>query len=128
MKANVITVLAGAALMLGTTVAAHASDLFTSGLPANSEQTQECRIVNVSGSPQVVTTEAFNSNGVTTGGPFTQTLAAGEAGGFALAGFNASMYCKFTVSGPTKGFRASIDVSETTADGNFRLVVALPAS
>lgn len=115
----------GAALAAAS-FASVAAELYSPALPASVGQSLECRIVNVSGAAQTVAVEAFDSNGATIGGPSVQALAPGQAGGFALPGFHAGMYCKFTVKGSGSGFRASIDVVESTATG-FRIVVALPA-
>jgi hypothetical protein len=106
-------------------IPAWAGELVTPALPASSTQYQECRILNVTGAPATVVTEAFNSNGVPTGGPYTQTLAPGEAGGFSLAGYYASMYCRFKVKGTVDGFRGSIDVLDITTG---TIVVALAAT
>jgi hypothetical protein len=129
MKARIVHALTGITLLLAPALAVHAADMYTPPLPANFSQNLGCVIVNVSGSPQVVTTEAFNSTGASSSGPLTETLAPGAAGGFALPGYYASYYCKFTVSGATKGFRASIEVSETAPppDG-FVIKVSLPAT
>jgi hypothetical protein len=113
--------------LLFSTLPAYAGELFTPALPANGAQFQECRIVNVSGSPKTVTTEAFNSTGASSSGPYTQTLAPGEAGGFSLSGIYASMYCKFTVPGKTDNYRGSIDVLDPTTTPT-QIVVALPAT
>jgi len=105
----------------------YAGELYTPGLPATSAQFLECRIVNVTASPKVVTTEAFNSTGASSAGPYTQTLAPGEAGGFSVSGVYASVYCKFTMKGSTDGYRGSIDVLDP-ASSPPSIVVALPAS
>ena len=113
--------------ILFSTLPLHAGELFTPALPANSAQFQECRIVNVSGAPKTVTTEAFDSTGAASSGSYTQTLAAGEAGGFSLSGIYASMYCKFTVQGKTDNYRGSIDVLDPSTTPTH-IVVALPAT
>ncbi len=117
-------VLAATTLMVTSAFAAPTNEMFTPGLPANTNQFLECRIMNVSGSTQIVTSEAFLSNGSSGAGSYTQTLAPGEGGGFSIAGFYANMYCKFTVKGSTSGFRVSIDVLEPGTPE--RIVVALP--
>ena len=105
----------------------HAGELFTPALPANGSQFQECRIVNVSGAPKTVTIEAFDSTGATSAGPYTQTLAPGEAGGFSISGIAGSNYCKFTVPGKTDNYRGSIDVLDPSTTPTH-IVVALPAT
>ena len=129
MKAKVVRVAAGVALLFGAAFAAHAAELYTPPLPANFSQHFGCVIINVSSSPKVVTTEAFMSNGVPSSGPLTETIPPGASGGFALPGFHASYYCKFTVSGNTRDFRAAIQVFESAPppDG-FVMKVSLPAT
>ncbi len=110
-------------LVLVPAVAAHAAEIFSLGLPATVTQFLECRIINVSGFPQTVTSQGFDSTGAPATGAVTQTLAPGEAGGFSVSGTAAGVYCKFTVEGSTNDFRASIDV----LDSSGSIVVALPA-
>ena len=112
-----------------TSALAASTEMYTPPLPANPSQVQECRILNVTGSPQTVTSEAFMSTGASTSGPVTQTLAHGQAGGFALPGPTASMYCKFTVPGKASGYRTSIDVLDPgTGGADWKIVVALPGA
>jgi hypothetical protein len=118
-----------ATVFAATTSFAAPVEIVTPPLPANTTQFLECMIVNASGAPQVVTTEAFMSTGAVGGGPYTQTLAPGEVGGFSIAGFYLNMYCKFTVSAKASAFRASIAVLEpSTAGALERITVALPGS
>jgi hypothetical protein len=125
--------LASRALVVSTLVAAPAlaapTEMFTPAVPANDVQFQECRIVNVTGVPQTVTTEAFNSTGANSGGPYTQTLAPGEAGGFSLSGIYGTNYCKFTVNGKATGYRVSIDILEVgTGGAPNRIAVSVAGS
>ena len=113
--------------LLAAALPSYAGELFTPALPANGAQFQECRIINVSGAPKTVTTEAFNSLGASSSGPLTETLAPGAAGGFSLSGIYASMYCKFTVQGKTDNYRASIDVLDPSTTPTH-IVVSLPAT
>ena len=124
---NVFRALGAAALGLAAASSVQATELFSPALPASSAQHLECRILNASPSKWDVMVEARDSNGVVvTATPLT--LAPGEAGGFAIPGWYAGMYCRFETKGPASDFRASIDVFEVNAGGNFRLVVALPAN
>jgi hypothetical protein len=127
MKAIVHRMLAATALSVAVPLAAHAAELYSPALPATGNQFLECVIVNVSAASQTVTTEALNSNGVAIGGPYTQTLTAGQMGGFSIAAFNGGTYCKFTVSGAVAHYRADINVLDTKPDGTTYIVVALPA-
>jgi hypothetical protein len=125
--------LAARTLALSSLLAAPAfaasTEMYTPALPANDSQFNECRVVNVTGAPQTVTTEAFDSTGATSGGPYTQTLAPGEAGGFSLSGIYASMYCKFTVPGKASGYRVSIDVLDVgTGGAPNKIAVSLPGT
>ena len=109
--------IAAMTMVIIPSVAAHAADLFSPGLPAMGTEIQVCRIINVTDTRQTVTTEAKDSNGVTAAGPYTQTLAPGEAGGLAVSAVAASVYCKFTVKGDETskaGFRASIEIFDPT--------------
>jgi hypothetical protein len=119
--------LAATTLIATSAFAAPPTEMFTPWLYANTTQFLECTIVNASGAVQTVTTEAFMSTGAIGGGPYTQTLAPGEAGGFSLPGYYANVYCKFTVTGKASGYRASISVLEP-GTGGFpeKLTVALP--
>jgi hypothetical protein len=122
-------VFAAAILALVPTLAARAAEIFSPGLPATGTQFLECRIINITNASQTVTSEGLDSNGAVVAGPVPQTLAPGQAGGFSVSALAAVMYCKFTVSGPkgaTSGFRASIDVLDTSVPPNH-IVVALPA-
>ena len=107
--------------------AAHATDLYSPGLPATGTQYVECRIVNVTAASQTVTIQGFDSTGAFATSAYTQTLAPGEAGGFSAPSIANLMYCKFTVKGSANGFRASIDVLDTTQSPPV-ISVALPAN
>ena len=107
-------------------VGAHATELFSPGLPASGTQMLECRIVNVTNAAQTVTTQGFDSTGTAATSEITQTLAPGEARGIAIPAVAAAIYCKFTVKGSANGFRASIDVVDTSQTSPV-ITVALPA-
>jgi hypothetical protein len=115
--------------LLALPATAATTEMFTPAVPANGAQFQECRIVNVTGSPQTVTTQAFDSTGAGSSGPYTQTLAPGEAGGFSLSGIYGSNYCKFIVDGKAAGYRVSIDVLEVgTGGAPNRIAVSVAGS
>ena len=118
------------AIVLGSLAVcgAHATEMFSPGLPASSEQPLACRIVNVSKVNQVVTSQAVDGAGGIVSAVYNELLKPGEAGGFSVAGSEASVHCRFIVSGARSDFRASIEVFEVTSAGNFRIVAALPAN
>ena len=118
------------AALLGTlaVAGATAAEVFSPGLPASPEQSLACRIVNVSKANQVVTSQAVDGAGGIVSVVYNEVLKPGEAGGFSVAGIEASVHCRFIVSGARSDFRASIEVFEITSAGNFRIVAALPAN
>lgn len=118
------------AALLATLAApgATAAEMFSPGLPASSAQSLACRIVNVSKVNQVVTSQAVDGAGGIVTVVYNEVLKPGEAGGFSVPGSEASVHCRFIVSGAKSDFRASIEVFETTSAGNFRIVAALPAN
>lgn len=127
MKSIAARALAATAFLATSAFAAPPTELFTPGLYANTTQNLECRVINVSAVHQKVTTEAFMATGAVGGGPYTQILAPGEAGGFSHAGWYANMYCKFTVNGSPSDFRVSVNVVDPPSGGNpERISVALP--
>jgi len=118
--------LVAAALVAALPAFAHATDLYSPSLPADSSQFLECRLLNVSGAPLDVTFTAFMSNGVLVTNSL-QTLAPGESGGFSISGSNAAMYCKFSFKAKAAEVRASIDIFEPTSAGGFKIFNALSA-
>jgi hypothetical protein len=112
--------------VLVPTVAAHATDLYSPGLPATGTQFLECRIMNVTNAAQTVSSQGFDSTGTAATSAYTETLEPGQAGGFSVPAVASVTYCKFTVKGSANGFRASIDVLDTTQTPPV-IAVALPA-
>lgn len=94
--------------------AAHAEVLISPPLYAKATQYQECRIVNISSLPKVVKIIAFKPTGVPATGPYTVTLAPGAAGGISLPASAQSQHCKFYLTDSAKGYRASIDLLDST--------------
>jgi hypothetical protein len=121
--------LAAAVLAIGpTAIHAAGTDLYSPALPAAPDQTFECSIVNVSASTIDVQITSFMSTGAVAAGPYTQTLAPGEAGGFAVPGWYAGMYCKFSLKGGVASdVRASITLVEPSGTSSFRVFNALSA-
>lgn len=127
MKTKRRPALVAATLLLTPAFAAHADEIFSPALPAlGPSQRLECRIVNVTNVSQVVTIQSFDSTGAQVSNNM-QTLASGQVGGVSIpTAPQTPLYCKFTVRGNERGYRASIDVLDTTTTPPT-IVVALPA-
>ncbi|MGE5616259.1 MAG: hypothetical protein ACM3X5_05025 [Bacillota bacterium] len=115
------------AAVMGTFLqSASAFEIFTPPLPASPEQNLSCGILNVSSTPQIVSSRALDGKSRVIAATLTQTLAPGEAGGLSTSGSGGAMYCRFDVDAHPDLFRTSIKVFEMTLSGNFRIVAALP--
>ena len=124
---NARPVAAALAVLLIPT-ASLATDLYSPSLPAGDGQYLECRALNVSGAPADVTVTAFATNGVLVSGPTTQTIENGQAGGFPVPSYYASMYCKFSFEGEASAMRASVAIlSPNDTGSSFKVMNALSA-
>jgi hypothetical protein len=117
--------LAGA-LALAAATSAHAGAKVMVTAPAMhiypAAQTMYCDIVNVGKVPADVTIEAVDYFGSVTAGPITQTLPPFNGTALGDSATDGGAFCRFTVSGSTKSFRAM-----AIYDNGSSYTVAVPA-
>ena len=125
MKKIGMAALAGALALAGAT-SAHAGSKVMVTAPAMhiypQLQTMYCDIVNVGKVPASVTVEVVDYFGNVTAGPLQQTLPPFNGTALGDSGNDQGAFCRFTVSGSTKSFRAM-----AIYDNNSVYTVAVPA-
>ena len=120
---RLILVIAG---LLAVSSSALADELFTPSSPQGvTGNFFHCFILNVDDKPHLVSVELKDADGTTRGPTLTDLeLASGQARGIVMEFSVGQSYCKFTVEGNRKHFRAALVVS--TGNGTIP-VLALPA-
>ena|SRR5690349_12235723 len=125
MKTLWMAALAGAVALAGAT-SAHAGSKVMVTAPAMhiypQAQTMYCDIVNVGKVAADVTVEAVDYFGNVTAGPLTQTLPPFNGTALGDSSNDGGAFCRFTVSGSTKSFRAM-----AIYDNNTVYTVSVPA-
>lgn len=111
-------------LALGSALAgaAHAAVLVSPPLVAEGDNLFDCYLVNVGARPRAVTIEVFNRDGQVVATVKT-TLDAGQEDVARATSDLVPRYCRFTVQGDRRNFRASVLVRQTSVGA----ISALPA-
>lgn len=116
--------LAVGTVIASTGVATAADVLFSPPLVPEGENTLDCYLVNVSSAPRHVKIEVFSRDGnVVEGGTITTTLGPGQEDVARATADLLPRYCKFTVQGKSRNFRASVLVRDEAVGA----ISALPA-
>jgi hypothetical protein len=111
-------------LLFGLMNAAYADELFTAPLPAIFVTNDvHCNIVNISGRARVVTIEVLGPDGGRAAGLDQWILEPMSIAGIESNGNRSPSYCKFTVEGSAKHYRAGIAVLKK----DMGYTAALPA-
>ena len=116
--------LAAGAVIAWTGAAAAADVLFSPPLVPEGQNTLDCYLVNVSNAPRQVKIEVFSREGnVVEGGGIITVLGPGQEDVARPTADLLPRYCKFTVQGKRRDFRASVLVRDDAVGA----ISALPA-
>jgi hypothetical protein len=105
-----------AAFVLGLSAAAQAATLVTPMLDAGTNEQYDCNVVNAGASPVTVKIELVAMTGDLLAGPFSLTIARGEANRITYPEdeYTHGAFCRFSLEGTKKDIRGSIALFDGT--------------